>query len=493
MGRGNNIGKTKKRRGQINVKRVRNKKMKVESTEQNDYSSEFFKEYISLMREDVQLDHKVIVGGKTKKMDSKLKDKIKKQRHPKLVETVLLSCQVWDCPIMTYIVRRGHNNGSKYKKKEDKQMMIRVNMSNLEDTMIPFGNQLSDDSKRVGKVVKSYDYRSEQQWLMEHRVESYGTSVYYRHNQMYYRLGDYLSHSEIVNCIAESLPTANFVYYWLWCCHHKHLYAEIMHFKLIRNKRTTNTRATGDELSLEIAADEASDFCKMIVKAVEMVGSPKHILRTGWMNWNICDRSYDTIRGKNELEFVERQRTNLAKFWTLDEESAEFHSKLNKLAEYHLLCIMSTSQSAKDEILKKQYHELFEGRLSPSEMLQPLRRMPFERYFQHLFRGIKTSSLQSNKAETILIMSAIIQCRFGGFMPLNANMLMAIPHIGKKKAAVTLNSLGIYDSTGIGPGADVHVIRLFSYFVEQMGVNSTDTNVTKMCKHIPANPGVDAK
>ena len=265
------------------------------------------------------------------------------------------------------------------------------------------------------------------------------------------------------------------------------------HIKSTRSKRATKITAAGDELSLEIAADEASEFSKMIIKAVEMVGSPKQILRTGWMSWNICDSSYDSIRDKKELEFVLMQRRNLAKFWTLEEESAEFHSKLNKLAEYHLLCIMSTSQAAKDEILKKQYHELFEGRLCPKQILQPLTRMPFDKYFQHLFKGIKSSSLQSNKAETILIMSAIIQCRFCGVMPLDAKMLMAIPHIGPKKAAVTLNSLGIYDSTGIGPGADVHVIRLFSYFVKQMGVNSTDDNVIKMCKYIPAYPGVDAK
>ena len=36
---------------------------------------------------------------------------------------------------MTYVVRRGNHNGSKYKKKEEKQMIIRVNMSNLEDTI----------------------------------------------------------------------------------------------------------------------------------------------------------------------------------------------------------------------------------------------------------------------------------------------------------------------------------------------------------------------
>ena len=39
-------------------------------------------------------------------------------------------------------------------------------------------------------------------------------------------------------------------------------------------------------------------------------------------------------------------------------------------------------------------------------------------------------------------------------MPLEAKILVAILHI-EKKAAVTLNSLEIYDNTEIGPGADV--------------------------------------
>ena len=46
MGRPNNVGKTKKRRGESNVNKVRNKKMKVETTEQNDFSSEFYKGYM---------------------------------------------------------------------------------------------------------------------------------------------------------------------------------------------------------------------------------------------------------------------------------------------------------------------------------------------------------------------------------------------------------------------------------------------------------------
>ena len=75
-----------------------------------------------------------------------------------------------------------------------------------------------------------------------------------------------LSHSEIVNCIAESLP--------LWNCNHKHSYAKIKHIKLITNKISTKITATGDELSVEIATDEARHFSKM-KKTVEMVGCPK--------------------------------------------------------------------------------------------------------------------------------------------------------------------------------------------------------------------------
>ena len=80
-------------------------------------------------------------------------------------------------------------------------MIIRVNTRNLEDTMISFDNQPSDASKKIGKVVKSHGYRKEQQYLIEQRTEPCGNNIYfYRENQMYYRWGDMLSHSEIVNC-----------------------------------------------------------------------------------------------------------------------------------------------------------------------------------------------------------------------------------------------------------------------------------------------------
>ena len=85
---------------------------------------------------------------------------------------------------------------------------------------------------------------------------------------------------------------------------HKQRYAKIMHSKSIQRNRTkTKKVTTGNELSLEIAADNASEFSRIVIKSVEVEGTPKNVVRTGWMSWNICDASYDHVR-KKELEFV---------------------------------------------------------------------------------------------------------------------------------------------------------------------------------------------
>eukprot|EP00956_Cyclotella_meneghiniana_P030053 scaffold74749_cov35-Cyclotella_meneghiniana.AAC.7 len=99
---------------------------------------------------------------------------------------------------------------------------------------------------------------------------------------------------------------------------------------------------------------------------------------------------------------------------------------------------MSTSQAAKDEILKKQYQDCFEGRFCPKQILKPLR--------------------SSNTSLRIWWFHAF-KCR----------------HAYGYASDWVKESYGIYDGTGIGPGADTHKL-----------------NVKKICKYIPAYPGIDA-
>jgi len=73
---------------------------------------------------------------------------------------------------------------------------------------------------------------------------------------------------------------------------------------------------------------------------------------------------------------------------------------------------------------------------------------------------------------------------------------MAIPDFAQKKNAVVLNELGLYQRTKIGPGADSHMIRCMKLFLPDYKERSEDGNknlVVEMCRHIPSNPGVEAK
>ena len=77
-----------------------------------------------------------------------------------------------------------------------------------------------------------------------------------------------------------------------------------------------------------------------------------------------------------------------------------------------------------------------------------------------------------------------------------ADLLMAIPDFAQKKTAVVLKKLGLYESTKLGPGADAHMIRCLNLFIPGYEKRSKDLNkayVTGMCKHIPVDPGVEAK
>ena len=90
----------------------------------------------------------------------------------------------------------------------------------------------------------------------------------------------------------------------------------------------------------------------------------------------------------------------------------------------------------------------------------------------------------------------ILRVKYGGRLPERADHLMTIPDFSQKNTVVFLNELGLHEGTKLGPGADTHMICCFKLFIPGYDTRSEDLNkayVTGMCKHIPVNPGVDAK
>ena len=82
----------------------------------------------------------------------------------------------------------------------------------------------------------------------------------------------------------------------------------------------------------------------------------------------------------------------------------------------------------------------------------------------------------------MLRLIAIIKCKYGGNLPVDAKVLLAIPNIGKEMISVVLNSMGYYGCIQIGPEVDMHVSR-----------NYLSNRVVQISKYIPVHPGIDAK
>ena len=178
----------------------------------------------------------------------------------------------------------------------------------------------------------------------------------------------------------------------------------------------------------------------------------------------------------------------------IEMDSIAYHKMLNQLSKLHLMIIMVTSFQQKDEVLREQYLRLVQGRLSSKQFLLPLTRVSFFNYFSHLQRLLYRYSLFSKRAESVLRLIAIIKCKYGGNLPMDSNVLLAIPNIGKKMISVVLNSMGYYGSVQMGPGVDTHVRRNLQYFLREEGVITNIPNrVVQMSKYILVHPGIDAK
>ena len=108
-----------------------------------------------------------------------------------------------------------------------------------------------------------------------------------------------------MNCIAESGSTANFLYYWLWCCVHSHFRAQIETANGAKVRKKKGEREDMEMVSkLRRSAAKASDFISDVIEAVDVCGLPKTVLRIHWMDINVLDLYYDSWRGISMNFFV---------------------------------------------------------------------------------------------------------------------------------------------------------------------------------------------
>jgi len=148
------------------------------------------------------------------------------------------------------------------------------------------------------------------------------------------------------------------------------------------------------------------------------------------------------------------------------------------------MVIMIGSEQYHDSLQYKMYLKLTQGRLSAQQILA-----------RHLSRLMTKYSMQRLKSEIFVVFMSIIQCKYNGYLPeRKPKSLLAIPDIGPKQNAVTLNSMGLYDKLKeLGPGADTHVIKCFSPMLQNEGVNPTNDKLVEMVQCIPVHLGIDTK
>ena len=455
----------RKRMGEGRVNPRLNKKIRQIKPEVNGNNSRYipaindpsYLEYETMITSSTELEHDHEVMEYVNPPSKSEKKIIRKQEYAGEIEKLMLGGIVWKCRIHKIATSQLSNKYQLYNHPTHVIDEEGIDATIFHDVVVDFGhlcNTLIPTKEKViqpaGKRFEKVRWGQDEQDRMDCFVESSGVRCFWKDGQTYYRIGDLLSMRVIVNCIAESGSTANFLYYWLWCCMHSHEKANIdkatSSGAVARRKKRKKVQIIDEEMvtKLKSSAAAASQFASDVVEAVDVCGLPKTVLRIHWMDMNVLDEYYDTWRG--------------------------------------------------EDMKREQYLRLMQGRLSPKQFLLPLTRVAFFTYFSHLKRALNNYSLYNKRAEGLLRFIAIVQCKYGGNLPIDANVLLAFPNIGKKMVSVVLNSLGFYASVGLGPGVDSHVKRNWEYFLIEMGViRNLAIRVVQMSPYIRVNPGMDLK
>ncbi len=492
-----------------------NKKVRLIKPEVNGNNSRYipaindpsYLEYETMITSSTELEHDHEVMEYVNPPSKSEKKIIRKQEYAGEIEKLMLGGIVWKCRIHKIATSQLSNKYQLYNHPTHVIDEEGIDATIFHDVVVDFGhlcNTLIPTKEKViqpaGKRFEKVRWGQDEQDRMDCFVESSGVRCFWKDGQTYYRIGDLLSMRVIVNCIAESGSTANFLYYWLWCCMHSHEKANIdkatSSGAVARRKKRKKVQIIDEEMvtKLKSSAAAASQFASDVVEAVDVCGLPKTVLRIHWMDMNVLDEYYDTWRGEDMKNFCEKERKRMAEVQGVEMNSTAYKDMVNKLKKTHLMIIMVASFKQKDEVLREQYLRLMQGRLSPKQFLLPLTRVAFFTYFSHLKRALNNYSLYNKRAEGLLRFIAIVQCKYGGNLPIDANVLLAFPNIGKKMVSVVLNSLGFYASVGLGPGVDSHVKRNWEYFLIEMGViRNLAIRVVQMSPYIRVNPGMDLK
>jgi len=396
----------------------------------------------------------------------------------------------------------------------DHSHSVRVPFSCLEDVLIPFDEleEKTPPSHSAGVVPLSTKWKMGNHRSVnddhnlhgfEYCVDQYGARYFKRNKQKFYLMGDYLPFPTIITALVHSGRTNHFVHSWSYNCQLQHnllkqrgpVIGKQTKFKedLLEEKKRIameKEEIRKDSLGLSECVREVGQLLKDIQMAFQQEGLPSNPKRSDWGGWNVFRNS--NCRSMQEQAFCTELVRDALQFDKIEEERKIAHYTC-EMEHFHYMIIMVSSQMVQDEKLHEQYLQLVHGRAGIHQMIAPFQRVSFFDYYKHFSRCYKLYSGQNKKAEAILALLYAVTDHWLGKMPEKRRYLLALPHVGSKKTAVTLNACGRYKN--IGAGADTHCYKCCRYLVKSIWNNkkNTDENTERVFFNLPMNPGNNAK
>jgi len=268
------------------------------------------------------------------------------------------------------------------------------------------------------------------------------------------RIGDYLSHDEIIACI----NICNGNYYNL--CNILSMSCISKYLLWINRRKSSKYDQPPDEDYLAIiqklADDMQSVMVVMLPKKKENGG-----IRQLWGSWNPFCPEYDHLYS----EEMKIWRRNIRQKYISDRriDSSDVKIKLEEMALFCYFMILFGSELLKDEQCERVFYKLINNRHDPLSFLQILQKVSYGRMFDYLSNLYKDvgSTIYNKKAQAMMIFLVTLQTRYGGKVPIDYKILQSLPNLDHKKVRVSLNGYGLY----FGVGGDGHCLTVVSTLI----------------------------
>lgn len=337
----------------------------------------------------------------------------------------------------------------------------------------------SDDVKfRKFKKTGEYVYVSKK---LSIRGNGFGN-----HDVAFFRVGDYLSESEIARVVDVCSEFKHCLPIFLSiCCSHKlaEKFLEIELQKEEKNKQTeqsaevTNAIALSSSLMKDIMKTLLKNFSQFTIDDFE---------RCAWLTWTVGLKSHDKFYPKQMAKKRSRWRLKLMQQYMKEHPDVDINEEevLEEIKLLQSFMIMLITQQSKDiNSSKWMFNRISTNFTTVRSYLEPLKEMSYANLLEVYMEIIRSKALYTQRAATLLNSMVIIECLYGGKVPRTSKQMRAFKQMARKKTVITLSVLGKYlDSVGM----DTHVRKIIRACATG---TLSDGDVLRATMGIEADPG----